>query len=131
MHLSSRKPGLTHGLVSPAVRIRIMHLTGMRTMVLNWFFESEEVFMLQMVSPLILKLSLFLVTAVATHLVMSFGQTFLHYKDAHNPIGAKLFRHHSIFHHAHYAEGHLVSRTYLGGEGNITHYFLIPVFLVG
>jgi len=39
-------------------------------MVLNWFVESEEVFMLQMVSPLILKLSLFLVTAVATHLVM-------------------------------------------------------------
>ena len=51
-------------------------------MVLNWFVESEEVFMLQMVSPLILKLSLFLVTAVATHLVMSFGQTFLHYKVA-------------------------------------------------
>jgi len=48
-------------------------------MVLNWFVESEEVFMLQMVSPLILKLSLFLVTAVTTHLVMSFGQTFLHY----------------------------------------------------
>ena len=45
-------------------------------MVLNWFVESEEVFMLQMVSPLILKLALFLVTAVATHLVMSFGQTF-------------------------------------------------------
>ena len=33
--------------------------------------------MLQMVSPLILKLSLFLMTAVATHLVMSFGQTLL------------------------------------------------------
>lgn len=30
--------------------------------------------MLQTVSPLILKLSLFLMTAVATHLVMSFGQ---------------------------------------------------------
>jgi hypothetical protein len=55
-----------------------MDLTGMGAMVLNWFVESEEVFMLQMVSPLILKLSLFLVTAVATHLVMSFGQTFLH-----------------------------------------------------
>jgi hypothetical protein len=53
-----------------------MDLTGMGAMVLNWFVESEEVFMLQMVSPLILKLSLFLVTAVATHLVMSFGQTF-------------------------------------------------------
>ena len=87
--------------------------------------------MLQMISPLILKLSLFLVTAVATHLVMSFGQTFLHYKIAHNPIGGKLFRNHINFHHAHYAEDHLVSRTYLGGEGNITPYFLIPVFLVG
>ena len=30
-------------------------------MVLNWFVKSEEVFVLQMVSPLILKLSLFLV----------------------------------------------------------------------
>ena len=71
----------------------------MGAMVLNWFVESEEVFMLQMVSPLILKLSLFLVTAVATHLVMSFGQTFLHYKVAHNPIGGKLFRYHINFHH--------------------------------
>src|SRR4029077_10159439 len=96
MHLSSRKPGLTHSLVSPVVRIRIMDLTGMGAMVLNWFVESEEVFMLQMVSPLILKLSLFLVTAVATHLVMSFGQTFLHYKVAHNPIGGKLFRNHPL-----------------------------------
>jgi hypothetical protein len=110
MHLSSRKPGLTHSLVSPVVRIRIMDLTGMGAMVLNWFVESEEVFMLQMVSQLILKLSLFLVTAVATHLVMSFGQTLLHYKVAHNPIGGKLFRNHINFHHTHYAEDHLVSR---------------------
>ena len=86
-----------------------MDLTGMGAMVLNWFFELEEVFMLQMVSPLILKLSLFLVTAIATHLVMSFGHTFLHYKVAHNPIGGKLFRNHINFHHAHYAEDHLVS----------------------
>src|ERR1700684_3965874 len=35
------------------------------------------------------------------------------------------------FHHAHYADDHLVSRTYLGDEGNITPCFLIPVFLVG
>ena len=87
--------------------------------------------MLQMVSPLILKLSLFLMTAVATHLVMSFGQTFLHYKVAHHRIGGKLFRNHINFHHAHYADDHLVSRTYLGDEGNITPYFFIPVFLVG
>jgi hypothetical protein len=89
------------------------------------------VFMLLMVSPLILKLSLFLVTAVATHLVMSFGQMFMHYKVAHHPIGGKLFRNHINFHHTHYSDDHLVSRTYLGEEGNITPYFLIPVFLVG
>jgi hypothetical protein len=89
-------------------------------MVLNWFVKPEEVLMLQTVSPLILKLSLFLMTAVATHLVMSFGQTFLHYKVAHHPIGGKLFRNHINFHHAHYADDHLASRTYLGDEGNIT-----------
>ena len=49
---------------------------------LNWFIEPEEALMLHTVSPLILKLSLFLMTAVATHLVMSFGQTLLHYKVA-------------------------------------------------
>ena len=87
--------------------------------------------MLHTVSPLILKLSLFLMTAVATHLVMSFGQTLLHYRIAHHPIGGKLFRNHINFHHTHYADDHLVSRTYLGDEGNITPYFLIPVFLVG
>ena len=85
--------------------------------------------MLQTISPLILKFSLFLMTAVATHLVMSFGQTLLHYKVAHHPIGGKLFRNHINFHHTHYADDHLVSRTYLGDEGNITPYFLIPVFL--
>jgi hypothetical protein len=42
-------------------------------MVLNWFLKPEEALMLQTVSPLILKLSLFLMTAVATHMVMSFG----------------------------------------------------------
>jgi sterol desaturase/sphingolipid hydroxylase (fatty acid hydroxylase superfamily) len=87
--------------------------------------------MLQTVSPLILKLSLFLLTAVATHLVMSFGQTLLHYKVAHHPIGGKLFRNHINFHHTHYSDDHLVSRTYLGEEGNITPYFFIPLFLVG
>jgi len=34
----------------------------------------------QAVLPLVLTLSLFLVMAVATHLVMSFGQTLIHYK---------------------------------------------------
>ena len=39
------------------------------------------------VSPLILKLSLFLMTAVTTHLVMSFGQTlFWHVRHAAVPV---------------------------------------------
>ncbi len=87
--------------------------------------------MLQMVSRLLPEVALFLVTALATHLVMSFGQMFLHYKVAHRPIGGKLFRNHINFHHTHYADDHLVSRTYLGDEGNITPYFFIPVFMVG
>jgi sterol desaturase/sphingolipid hydroxylase (fatty acid hydroxylase superfamily) len=87
--------------------------------------------MLQTLSPLVLKLSLFLMTAVATHLVMSFGQTLIHYKIAHHPMGGKFFRNHINFHHTHYAADHLVSGTYLGNEGNITPYFLIPIFLVG
>jgi hypothetical protein len=44
-------------------------------MVLNWLLKPKEAFMLQTVSPLVLQLTLFLMTAVATHLVMSFGQT--------------------------------------------------------
>jgi hypothetical protein len=53
--------------------------------------------MLQTVSPLILKLSLFLMTAVATHLVTSFGQTLTHHKVAHHPMGGKIFRNHINF----------------------------------
>ena len=53
--------------------------------------------MLQTVPPLLLQLSLFLVTAVATHLVMSFGQTLIHYKVAHHPMSGKIFRNHINF----------------------------------
>src|SRR5438132_7318524 len=87
--------------------------------------------MLQTVSRLLPELPLFLVTAVATHLVMSFAQTLMHYKLGHHPMGGKFFRNHINFHHAHYSKDHLVSRTYLGDEGNNTPFFFIPVFLVG
>jgi hypothetical protein len=43
--------------------------------------------MLQTVSRLLPELPLFLMTAVATHLVMSFAQTLIHYKLGHHPIG--------------------------------------------
>jgi Fatty acid hydroxylase superfamily len=87
--------------------------------------------MLQTVSRLLPELPLILMTAVATHLVMSFAQTLMHYKLGHHPIGGKFFRNHINFHHAHYSKDHLVSRTYLSDEGNNTPFFFIPVFLVG
>src|SRR5438067_5266222 len=87
--------------------------------------------MLQTVSQLLPELPLILMTAVATHLVMSFAQTLMHCKLGHHPMGGKFFRNHINFHHAHYSKDHLVSRTYLGDEGNNTPFFFIPVFLVG
>src|SRR5665213_3204129 len=87
--------------------------------------------MLQIVSRLLPQLPLYLLTAVVTHLVMSFGQTLSHYKLAHHPMGGKLFHNHINFHHTHYSNDHLVSQTYLGDEGNITPFFFIPVFVVG
>src|SRR5664279_5055214 len=76
--------------------------------------------MLQMVSRLFPELPLFFVTALATHLVMSFGQTLMHSKLGHHRMGGKLFRNHINFHHTYYSKDHLVSRTYLGEEGNNT-----------
>jgi sterol desaturase/sphingolipid hydroxylase (fatty acid hydroxylase superfamily) len=87
--------------------------------------------MVQTVSRLLPELPLYLMTAVATHLVMSFGQTLMHYKLGHHPIGGKFFRNHINFHHVYYSKDHLVSRTYLGDQGNNTPFFFIPVFLVG
>lgn len=84
--------------------------------------------MLHTVSPLVLTLSLCLV-AVGTHLLMSLGQTLIHYKIAHHPIGGRVFRNHVNFHHTHYSDAHLVSQTYLGDEGNTTPYFFIPILL--
>ena len=55
----------------------------------------------------------------------------MHYKLGHHPMGGKFFRNHINFHHVHYCKDHLVSRTYLGDEGNNTPFFFIPVFLVG
>src|SRR3981081_4304985 len=87
--------------------------------------------MLQMVSRLLPELSLIFVIAVATHLVMSFVQTLMHYKLGHHLMGGKFFRNHINFHHTYYSKDHLVSRTYLGDEGNKSPFLFIPVFLVG
>jgi sterol desaturase/sphingolipid hydroxylase (fatty acid hydroxylase superfamily) len=87
--------------------------------------------MLQTASRLLPEIPLFLVTAVATHLVMSFAQTLMHYKLGHHQMGGKFFRNHINFHHTYYSKDHLVSRTYLSEEGNNTPFFFIPVLLVG
>src|ERR1035438_6351386 len=93
--------------------------------------KAKEVLMLQMVWRLLPEVMLFLVTALATHLVMSFAQTLMHYKLGHSPLGGKFFRNHINFHHTYYSKDHLVSGTYLDEKGNNTPFFLIPVFLVG
>ena len=87
--------------------------------------------MRQTLSGLLPELPLFLLTAVATHLVMSFAQTLMHYKLGHHPMGGKFFRNHINFHHAYYSRDHLVSQRYLGDQGNNTPFFFFPVFLVG
>lgn len=70
-------------------------------------------------------------TALATHLVMSFAQTLMHYKLGHHPMGGKFFRNHMNFHHAYYTKDHMASQTYLGDKGNNTLYFFIPVLFAG
>jgi len=52
---------------------------------------------------------------------MSFAQTLMHSKLGHHRMGGKLFRNHINFHHTYYSKDHLVSRTYLGEEGNNTN----------
>ena len=87
--------------------------------------------MLQMMWWLLQELPLFLLTAFATHLVVSFAQTLMHSKIGHHSMGGMFFRNHINFHHAYYSKDHLLSRTNLGKEGNNTPFFFIPVFLVG
>jgi sterol desaturase/sphingolipid hydroxylase (fatty acid hydroxylase superfamily) len=95
--------------------------------VITW----KKVLMLHLLLRLLPEIPLFLVTAVATHLVMSFGQTVMHYELGHRRIGGRLFRNHINFHHTYYSKDHLVSQTYLSEEGNNTPFFLIPIGLVG
>lgn len=87
--------------------------------------------MQQTLTRLFLELPLFLITALGTHLVISFGQTFLHSRLAHNSFGRQFYRNHINFHHTYYSKDHLVSKTYFSEEGNNTPFFLIPVLLVG
>jgi sterol desaturase/sphingolipid hydroxylase (fatty acid hydroxylase superfamily) len=87
--------------------------------------------MVPFVGRLLPELPLIILTAVATHLVMSLAQTLMHSKLGHHRMGGKFFRNHINFHHTYYSKDHLVSGRYLADEGNNTPFFFIPVFLVG
>jgi sterol desaturase/sphingolipid hydroxylase (fatty acid hydroxylase superfamily) len=93
--------------------------------------EPEDETLHQTIFHVLKTLPLLAITAVATHLVMSFAQTLMHYKLGHHPMGGKFFRNHINFHHAYYSKDYLVSPKYLADEGNNTPFFFIPVFLVG
>jgi hypothetical protein len=58
---------------------------------LNWLLTLEEAVMLQTVSRFLPELPLFFMTAVATHLVMSFAQTLMHYKLLECPARSRGF----------------------------------------
>jgi hypothetical protein len=78
------------------------------------------------------ELPLLLLTVVATHLLMSFFQTLMHYRLGHRPLGGIFFRNHIHFHHVHYSKDHLASQAYIknDGDGNNTPFFLISVVLM-
>jgi sterol desaturase/sphingolipid hydroxylase (fatty acid hydroxylase superfamily) len=79
----------------------------------------------------LLEVPLVTLTAVGTHLVISFCQTAFHRWLGHRRMGGFLFRNHINFHHGYYAKGNLASATSEQGDGHITHFFLVPMFLVG
>ena len=78
------------------------------------------------------ELPLLLLTAVVTHLFMSFSQTLMHYGLGHRRLGGIFFRNHIHYHHVHYSKDHLVSPVYIKNDddGNNTPFFLIPVALM-
>jgi sterol desaturase/sphingolipid hydroxylase (fatty acid hydroxylase superfamily) len=79
----------------------------------------------------LVEIPLFILVIAGTHLVMSCGQTLMHYWLGHTRLGGRLFRNHIEFHHTRYARGHLTSPEGEGKEGNNTPYFFIPLVLAG
>jgi sterol desaturase/sphingolipid hydroxylase (fatty acid hydroxylase superfamily) len=75
---------------------------------------------------------LLLLTAVVTHLLMSFSQTLMHYVLGHRRLGGMFYRNHIHYHHVNYPKDHLVSLAYIKNhdDGNNTPFFMIPVALM-
>ncbi|MGA3002975.1 MAG: hypothetical protein ABSE20_14760 [Acetobacteraceae bacterium] len=79
----------------------------------------------------LIEILLFAPVMVGTHLIMSFGQTLMHYWLGHRRLGGAFFRNHIKYHHGHYARGHLTSAVVLENDDNNTPFFAIPVALAG
>jgi hypothetical protein len=75
---------------------------------------------------------LLLLTAVVTHLLMSFSQTLMHYVLGHRRLGGMFYRNHIHYHHVNYSKDHLVSLAYIKNhdDGNNTPFLMIPVALM-
>ena len=67
-----------------------------------------------------------LLTAVVTHLLMSFSQTLMHYRLGHRRLGGIFFRNHIHFHHVHYSKDRLASLAYIknDSDGNNTPFLI-------
>jgi len=81
-------------------------------------------------SPLAYELPLVLAVALATHLVISFGQTVMHNYLGHSRLGGKFYRTHINFHHTFYNRHRLASPRYEGDEEDVAPFFLVPVAIV-
>src|SRR5271170_496133 len=68
--------------------------------------EGDVAMMLELARWSVSELPLFVLTGIATHLVVSGSQTLFHYSLGHHRLGGVFFRNHIRFHHSYYARGH-------------------------
>ena len=70
------------------------------------------------------------VTAMIAHFLMSLGQTLFHRHLGHSRLGGRFFKNHIQFHHAHYADDHIVSAHYLDNGDNNTLFSIMSVVVI-
>ncbi len=82
----------------------------------------------------LIEVPLFVAVMLATHLVMSFGQTLMHYWLGHRRLGGAFFRNHIKFHHGalcFQGSSHVRRFPVLENDDNNTPFFAVPVVLAG
>lgn len=71
------------------------------------------------------------ITILATYLLGTFLQAFLHLSVGHHPRGGWFFRSHVGCHHTVYSGTHLASERYEDEETSLTVYYVLPSALAG